>query len=190
MRLPFVNAACSALSLLALAAAGCRSESDPPIYLDTDYQLRCIDCQPRTADEPERDVALLDGEEGWTVSCSISELSGRPAMTMTAVYQGEQRDETHGIRIKGAHIEGDVTDSCEVRVVEGANTYEGKCTSDEPTEAAPCQVKFRKKDNVVEGGVFCSKIPNTASLTSFRYLVEPGSRDESAPVAVHNCVGL
>lgn len=197
MRLPFANAACLApgqlvlVALVALVTPRCTWESDPPIYLDTEYQLRCNDCTPRTPDEPAREVMLLDGEQGWKFDCSVSELSGRPAMTLTAAYMGQERNEmTHGIRITRAHIEGDVSDACEVRVVEDANIYEGACTAGEPNDTTPCQVKFRKKDNVIQGSVYCYRIPNTANLSSFRYLVEPGTDGDAASLAVHNCPGL
>jgi hypothetical protein len=176
--------------LLGLSLFGCKSESDPPVYLDAAYQLRCIDCQPRTADDPQREVKLLDGEEGWTITCSVSPVGGKPAVTFNASYRGERSSESYGLRVTRAPIGGDPSDACLVRVVEGANTYEGKCTADDPDDQRPCKVDFEQDGNIVEGRVYCDRIPNNVNLSSFRYLVDPGSRDDSAKLQIHNCEGL
>jgi hypothetical protein len=189
MRLPL---AIGPLVLILLAA--CKSESEPPVYLEADYQLRCIDCDPRMPDAPIREVALLDGEEGWKISCSIKELSGRPAMTLDARYQGERADDKHGLRITRAHIGGDVNDQCVVRVTEGVNEFEGGCTKGDPDPEAnmPCKVSFKVYDQqIIRGNVLCDQLPQPAAQTNFRYLVKPGGkRDQGMSFEVYNCEGL
>jgi hypothetical protein len=188
MRLPL---AIAPAVLLLLAA--CKSESDPPVYLGAEYQLRCLDCEPRMPDSPVREVALLDGEEGWTISCSIRELSGRPAMNLDARYQGEREDDRYGLRIRSAHIGGEVNDQCRVRVTEGVNEFEGGCTKGDPDPSvdAQCKVSFKVYDpQIIRGQVFCDQLPQPAAVTNFRYLVSPGTRDEPMEFDVYNCEGL
>jgi len=174
--------------VVGFGALSCKSESTPPIYLDTDYQLRCLDCQPRTADEPEREVALLDGEFDWRVTCALSRISGNDSMNLVALHESERTSERYGIRVTRATVgEDEQSDECRVRITEGANTYEGACTSDEPSEDTPCQVEFEREGEIISGSVYCRRIPNMANLTSYRYLVDPGSNDKAAKLEVHNC---
>jgi hypothetical protein len=174
-----------------LGGAACKSESTPPIYLDADYQLRCGDCEPRTGDDPEREIALLDGEFDFKISCDVKRISGKRSMTLTATHAADKQSERYSIRITRANIDAsEQPDECKVRITEGANTYEGACTGDDPTTEQPCKVSFDHKAEIVSGSVFCDKIPNQANLASFRYLVDPGSDDKAMKLAVHNCTGL
>jgi hypothetical protein len=177
--------------VLGLGSLACKSESEPPIYLDTDYQVRCLDCTPRTSDDPEREVALLDGEFDWTISCEIQRISGSDSMTLVATHESKRTSERYGLRISRANVgEDEQSDECEVRIIEGANTYEGACTADDPSAELPCQIDFDQEGEVIEGTIYCNRIPNEANLSSFRYLVDPGSNNRAARLEVHNCTGL
>jgi hypothetical protein len=174
-----------------LGQAACKTESTPPIYFDANYQLRCEDCEPRTADDPERDVALLDGEFDFKISCDVKKISGKPSITLVATHDSSRQSERYGIRITRATIDGsDQPGECKVRLTEGANTYEGACTGDDPTTESPCKVTFDRKSEIVDGTVYCDKIPNQGNLASFRYLVRPGTDDKPMKFAIHNCTGL
>ena len=177
--------------VLGVGSLSCKSESTPPIYLDANYQLRCLDCQPRTGDEPEREIALLDGEFDWRISCAVSRISGKDSITLTATHDVERTSDRYGFRItRGVVGDDEQSDECRVRITEGANTYEGACTGDEPSEDAPCQIELEQEGAVIEGSIYCDRIPNSANLTSYRYLVDPGSNDRAAKFEIHNCEGL
>src|SRR5262245_23210287 len=92
---------------IGLGLSGCKSETDPPIYLETSYQVRCIDCVPRTSDDPRRRIMLLDGEEDWSISCSVATVGGKPTVTLNAANSDD-----YGLRITRATIGGDPSDAC------------------------------------------------------------------------------
>jgi hypothetical protein len=174
-----------------LVQAACKTESSPPVYFDANYQLRCLDCEPRTGDDPERDIALLDGEEDFEITCNVKRISGKRSITLVVNHDAERESARYGIRITRANIDsGDQPDECEIRVTEGANVYEGACTGGETSTEQPCSVSFDRKAEIVEGSVYCDKIPNQANLASFRYLLSPGSNDKPMKFEVHNCSGL
>jgi hypothetical protein len=174
-----------------LGQAACKTESAPPVYLDANYQLRCVDCEPRTGDDPEREVALLDGELDFTISCDVKRISGKNSLTLSFKHDGARPSDTYGIRVTRANIDAqDQSNECKVRITEGANIYEGACTGDDPSTEQPCKVSFDQKAEIVQGSVYCNKIPNQGNLASFRYLVDPGSQDKPMKLAVHNCTGL
>lgn len=174
-----------------LAQAACKTESSPPIYLDANYQVRCLDCEPRTGDDPERDIALLDGEDDFKITCDVKRISGKRSMTLVVSHNSERESSRYGFRITRANIDDvDQPGECKIRVTEGANVYEGACTGGEPSTEQPCTVEFDRKAEIVEGRVYCDKIPNQANLASFRYFLDPGSNDDPMKFEVHNCTGL
>jgi hypothetical protein len=174
-----------------LGQVGCKTESTPPVYLDANYQLRCVDCEPRTGDDPEREVALLDGESDFVISCDVKRISGKQSLSLSFTHDVSRSSERYGIRITRANIDADdQSNECKVRITEGANIYEGACTGDDPTTEQPCKVSFTHKDEIVSGSIYCDKIPNQGNLASFRYLVNPGSDTKAMKLAVHNCTGL
>jgi hypothetical protein len=159
--------------------------------LDADYQLRCRDCEPRTSDDPEREIAYLDGEFDFKITCDVRRISGKRSLNLVVAHDAERQADRFGIRVTRANIDdGDQSGECKVRINEGANIYEGACTGDDPTTEQPCKVSFDRKDEIVEGSVYCAKIPNQANLASFRYLVDPGTEQRAMKLAVHNCTGL
>jgi len=175
-----------------LGAFACKSESDPPVYLDAEYQLRCLDCTPATADSPEHEIQLLDGEFDWRVECDVRSIGGRPTLTVNAQYLPGRESDEYGFKFTRVAIGEDEeqTDVCTIAVTEADNTYEAGCTSGDPTGDKRCQVSFERKDEIVEGTVYCNKIPNPRFLQTYRYLVGPGSMTRGAKIAVHNCEGL
>src|SRR5262252_6754961 len=107
----------------ALAWSACKSEATPPIYLATKYQLRCLDCPQHSPDDPERDIALLDGEYGFKIECKVSEISGKLSLTLDALHDSEHQNERYGFRLTRVNIADDEQSSeCAVRVIEGVNT--------------------------------------------------------------------
>jgi hypothetical protein len=161
------------------------------VYLETEYQVRCLDCQPRVPDEPEREIALLDGEFDFTVSCDVTQVGGERSMTLTAAYRASSTEDRYGFRITRGEIDSDEQPGeCEVQLLEGANSYEGACSGEDPSDAVPCKVTFDPEDEIVKGTMYCKKIKLEGAPSNFRYLVDPGSTDTPAKFEVHNCTGL
>lgn len=182
------------LFVLAIAAASslaCAEEDPPPLYVDVNYQVRCVDCEPRSADDAARDVRAIDGELGFNVECSVTERSGDRLLTFRAAYMDAERpSRNYGISLVQANLEGgDPGGSCIVVVSEGNNTYEGGCTADEPDDGNPCQVELEAEDGIVTGTILCESVPNKNSAMITRHLVDPNSEDP-AEFEVHGCRGL
>jgi hypothetical protein len=176
----------------ALGALSCKPAYDPPVYLEANYQVRCLDCQPHQADEPERAIAQLDGEFDMTIECTVSKISGKRSLNLNASYKPSSTDQRYGIRITRLNIDDKAqSDECEVQVVEGANTYKGTCTGDDPSAAAPCHVSFKPdSNNIVKGSLYCSQIPLVGAPSNYRYVVDPNTEDTPAKFEIHNCDGL
>ncbi|HKU44625.1 MAG TPA: hypothetical protein VJR89_40980 [Polyangiales bacterium] len=171
----------------ALGALSCKPDYDPPVYLETEYQLRCLDCQPRTGDEPTREIAQLDGEFDMTIECAVSKISGKRSLKLDVKHKD------YGIRLNRVNIDDKAQSSeCEVQVVEGANTYRGTCTGDDPGEDTPCKVSFKRDGDtsIVKGSVYCDQITLLGAPSNYRYLVDPGTEEDAAKFEIHNCDGL
>jgi hypothetical protein len=146
---------------------------------------------PRTGDDPEREIKLLDGENDFKITCTVQRISGKDSMNLVVQHEAERESSRYGIRLTRAVVgDEEQPGECKVRVTEGNNIYEGACTGGDPTTTQPCKVSFNRKDEVISGTVFCDKIPNQANLASFRYLVAPNSDDKGMKLAVHNCEAL
>ena len=58
------------LALLTAFTGACTELDDPPVWVDFDYQVRCVDCVPMAQhNEPHR-IAALDGDDGLSVQCT------------------------------------------------------------------------------------------------------------------------
>ena len=84
----------------------------------------------------------------------------------------------------------DPGDACEVTVSEGNNTYEGKCTREDPDAEHPCKVMVNREDSRLLGSVFCQNIPNRSNQSSMRHVVAPLETEAPAQFELHNCDGL
>jgi hypothetical protein len=179
------------LAIAAASALACTEEDPPPLYVDVDYQVRCIDCEPRAADDAARDIRAIDGELGFSVECSVTERGGDRLLTFRAIYtDAERASRSYGISLVQANVEGgDPGGSCLVVVTEGSNTYEGDCSADEPDEESPCQVELEAEDGIVVGSILCEGVPNKNSSMSTRHVVDPNSEDP-AKFEVHGCRNL
>jgi hypothetical protein len=182
------------LLVLALALVpcvlACTSEDPAPLFVDTDYQVRCVDCEPQAADDPARHVEAIDGERNFSIECSVHARGDDQVMTFSAAYRDPERESrNYSFSVIQANLDGDPGSSCRVSVSEGANTYEGPCTAGEPSAEKPCSVELESEHGVITGTVRCENIPNRNADTVKRHVVAPGSRD---PVELHieGCTGL
>lgn len=169
---------------------GCTSDTAPTVYVGMAYQVRCIDCQPRALDDAARDVKAVDAEAGYKLTCAADKMSGTKRVSFSVEHASTNSDNSYSLSVSHANIEGEESDGpCSVRVVEGANTYEGACGSDDPTEDRPCKISFDIKSGVLNGSLYCAKIASDASASIVRYVAAPLSKDPSK-FEIHGCSGL
>ena len=186
------------LIVVALTTAASCSSTDPAaVFIDIDYQVRCLICEPRSPDDPKRQIATLDGDNGYDVDCHVSTVGKDRVLSFSAFYDAEGTSMDHSIEVLQAAYTGDDPGSkCLVRVRERSNRYVGNCTGGNPEPDAPCKVEIDVKDGIVDGTVLCDEFANEASATSKRHLVlsdrpDPKADDlQPATFAIHGCKGL
>ena len=180
-----------ALALAAASLLACTEQDPPPLFIDVDYQVRCIDCQPLAPDDAIRRVTVLDGESGFRVQCSVFRRGGDRRLSFSARYTDEESaNANYSFGLDQANLDSANPGSgCLVVVSEGNNTYEGKCTGGDPDADAPCRVELEEEDGIVMGSVLCEAIPNKNTGMFTRHVVAPNSQS-AARFEVHGCRGL
>lgn len=178
-------------SLFVLSLCACTSEDPAPLYLEGDYQLRCIDCKPTAVDETAHNLNALNGEAGFVVACSAERNGGDRVVSFSASFKDPAgKKDKFSITVTQANIDAaNPGVSCHVEVVEGSNDYKGTCTGGAPTMDKPCVVKFKAEGGVLSGSIDCKTIPNHADAQIRRYLVAPGI-DKPAKFSIDGCTGL
>lgn len=175
----------------ALAAASCTSDTTPIVYIGMAYQVRCLDCQPRVPDDNAHDVRAVDGEAGYNMACVARREDGTRRLTFSAEHKNNDSARNYTLQVRSARLAGEESDGpCEVRIIEGDNTYVAACSSDEPSSDRPCQVTTELKGDVVKGKIYCDKVPSEVSLTSVRYLVAPYTQSDPAEFELYGCAGI
>lgn len=182
---------------VALAVTSCSSTDDPAVFIELDYQVRCLICEPRAPDDVKRQIMTLDDDQGYQVDCHVSIVGKDRVLSFSASYDAEGTSMDHGIELlQAAYQDDDPGSKCLVRVREGSNRYVGDCTAGDPEPDAPCQVKIDVKDDIVKGTLFCDEFANEAIMSSRRHLVlsdrlGPEHEDLTpATFEVHGCTGL
>jgi hypothetical protein len=190
------------LSLIALTA-GCGDPNAGALFAEFPYATRCemtLGC-PGPVDHDVCGFNLSDpcevGAAQAQLSCNVVESDASRVINFTAQQGGG-----FSIRVSGAVVAragGSAMGTCEVRVVEGANTYEGICGSSLPSEAQPCQISgvtFTDDagNPTVEGDIWCQHLPNraTPNLEIEVTRVGPSPEDRMTPAHFRfaNCDGL
>ena len=171
------------------ALLACEQQDPPPHFIDVAYQVRCIDCMPLTTDDPTRDVLAIDAEDGYEVACSAS--GSKPLVTFSVKHPDAKKgSDNFELRVIQASLASkDPGSSCVVRVTEGDNTYEGKCTADDPTADEPCQLSLKRDGSSLTGKLLCKRIPNRGTTELTRWVVKPHSMD-ALKFQVDGCEGL
>ncbi len=180
------------LFLSAFLLAACSSQDPAPIYFGLSYQLRCLGCQPSSADDSVHTITAIDGEDGYTLTCNANRQMGKRQLSFSATYTNSATPgDTHVIKIQQAFVDGNDPGSlCLVSVREGANTYLGACTSGTPTADQPCQLTFKLVGSTVKGTLYCAGIPNSGTTVSKRYLVAPTTETTPVSFELEGCTGL
>jgi hypothetical protein len=157
-----------------------------------DYQVRCLDCEPRAPDDPPHRIRAVDGEAGFRTACTRDDFGGT-GMYSIAVETNERQvngNEGYALEIRQLALgAANAERGCRVSLREGPNTYEAKCGEDPPDASVPCQLIARGERGLLLGSLWCDGIPNSISGALRRSVVAPGSR-EPAELEVHGCPGL
>jgi hypothetical protein len=170
--------------LLVLAATfscmlGCTEEDPAALFIDMAYQVRCIDCEPQTNDNPARDIHAVDGEKGLTLNCSAIERGGERLVSFSIEHTDPDTNSVdYSLSVDQVSIDSkDPGTGCRVHAKEGSNTYEGLCTGDDPTDDAPCSLTgLKQAGDGVTGSLHCIHIPNKAQPTLTRHIAAPSSQ--------------
>lgn len=190
--------------LMLVAVVGCNSADSAPVYVDLDYQVRCISCEPRSPDDPKRKFALLDGDQGeepesiYEVECHANTIGKDRVLTLSAKYTSPTKNSRdHSFKVEQAEFSGkDPGPDCKVEIREGSNRYKGRCGSDAPDDDTPCRLVIGVEDGIVSGSLRCVGLPNEANKTSTRHVVRSDRPDPAEPddkpatFEFHGCTGL
>jgi hypothetical protein len=174
---------------LALCAlVGCNETDPEALYIDALYQLRCIDCEPRTNDGRLRDIHHLDGDDGFDLSCATESTSDGRLISFLAEYTDPDSEaEDYAFQIDQAGLDDTAHGAaCSVKVLDSGSTYKGRCTKGDPTAEAPCKVSLQREGDIVRGTVLCDRIPIQDMMNPFRYLRRPNS-NRPVEVEVRGC---
>src|SRR5689334_9073826 len=123
-------------------ALGCTEEDPAALFLDFNYQVRCLDCEPRSNDDPARDVHAVDGEDELTINCSVVDRGGDRLVSISVEHTDDRTGTVdYSLSIDQANLDSkDPGNGCRVHVKEGPNVYEGNCTGGDPNEETPCMI--------------------------------------------------
>jgi len=163
-------------SSLLLAAAACNDADPLPTYVDVDYQVGCVfpECRALSSG-PERVIMKVDGETGFDNSCTATRVNGVDLVTLR--IRSVEEEILFEIANALYDVENNVGDSCRVKITEGDNTYEGRCSSAAPTPSIPCQLTNFSTNNggSVEGSLYCDNIPAASSPSTTRDVARSGA---------------
>lgn len=157
--------------------SGCPGGDDlPPLFLDTQWQVRC-DIQGGCVLPPVRNVFGVDGDDGVGLFCSAVPSGDNVILTMRA----NRNDGAFGIQFQSVVIPragGDIGGvGCQVVVDEGPNTYRGSCgpaavsggcLEDPEVSSNSCDQACRlfnvaiSENNVISGQLYCQGLALSA----------------------------
>jgi len=172
--------------LAATSLSACVNDDPPPIVVEVDYQVRCVDCTPRAPDEPAHDITAVTGQHGFRVSCTGDEYGGSKTVSFSVDTNELQSNGNQGfsLAIHQALPGPDPGPSCRVNAREGVNRYEGRCSADDPTDEIPGQVVMHWDEHLLASTVLRRHIRD--EIGSSRWIVASGS-EEPAEFTVHGC---
>lgn len=163
------------LGLSFVVLAGCGDPNAGRLFAEVHYRVRCEETFG-CGSPPDRLVCgftasdFCDGrglDQEAQLSCTVNQNEDNRTLTFTAT-QGSD----FSIRVSAAVIPRDggvaMGPACEVTVVEGANTYSGRCGSSVPSAEQPCQITnvafFDDEGNpTISGEIFCQHLENRSN---------------------------
>jgi hypothetical protein len=180
------------LSLLLASLSSCTSFDPAPVYVQMDYQMRCIDCQG-SSDHAAHNIKALNGEKDLSLECSVTQQGSARLLSFSLLSGGE--GPSYELEVSQLRLDGKGTgDACRVTVEEGGTLYGGKmlgkCTPDEPTMDNPCQIKVDVDGDIIDGTIYCKQLTAAGNTSIWSHLVDPFSSSDPAVFELRNCTGL
>jgi hypothetical protein len=171
-----------------VCGAACKNEDPAALFLDFDYQVRCVDCVPRSNDDPAREIHAVDGEDDLTIDCSTIEREGDRLVSFSLEHFDTKLGEVDfSLSVEQIDLDsGDPGAGCQVVAKEGSNVYEGDCTDGDPNDDQPCSIELEQEGDGIRGTLHCVHIENKAQPTLRRHITAPGV-DEPAEFEVTGC---
>jgi hypothetical protein len=168
---------------------GCTEQDPDPLYVEINYQLRCLDCVPRANDYPEHHVMHLNGDDGHTARCDTLRRDSDTLVSFGVTYVDRgNEDRSYSLAVNQAGLDGaEHGPPCAVTIGEGVNTFEGACAEDETTAERPCAVDLERDGDIVRGTLYCDKVSIKGMTTFIRYLTAPAPSQDPAGIEIHGC---
>ncbi len=187
--------------VLLLAACG---DDGVGLFADARWQVRCPrDLAGCSRDGENVDILQSDGEDGISIACTVDETDANRFVDFN-ISDGRRRLSINGIQtgLEGGAVTGT---GCTVTVVDDSTTYVGRCGTNAPSEAQPCQISGlsfieRRTGEGDEGeygpevvlNLTCQNITSAADPLRFRRDVYRRNDMGTTPASVRliNCDGL
>ncbi|MBW2464506.1 MAG: hypothetical protein JRH11_22855 [Deltaproteobacteria bacterium] len=194
------------LSLLVVATlplvTACGEEAGPA-FLFLNYQMECTGC----TGVPTRQIDTLDGVNGNSISCSVTETSGQYLFNLSFAHPSGDPLDDYAFKIENAvvSVSGGPASRANIEVTELGNRFEGAASgsalapgcADEPPTACttPCRlydISFENSANgpAVLGSLECDGLPLAADRTRTAELHAPTDATMPANFLFENCAGL
>ncbi len=194
------------ISLLVVASlplvTACEEEAGPA-HLTLNYQVECTGC----TGVPTRQIETLNGVNGNSISCSLSETEGQYLFNLTFAHPSGDPLEDYAFKIENAvvSVSGGPASRGNIEITELGNRFEGSasgsalapgCGEEPPTACAtPCRlydIRFESTPNgpAVLGSLECDGLPLAADRTRTAEVHAPTDSTMPANFLFENCSGL
>ncbi|RLB47057.1 MAG: hypothetical protein DRJ42_26295 [Deltaproteobacteria bacterium] len=198
------------LSLIVVASlplvTACEEEAGPA-HLTLNYQVACTGC----TGVPVRQISTLNGVEGNSISCSVSETEGQYLLNLSFSNPNTDPSGGYGFDIRNAVVStaGGPAQSGTITIIEQDNRFGGRdygaasgsalapgCGDEPPTACAtPCRlydISFEATPNgpAVLGSLECDGLPLAADRTRTAEVHAPTAPAMPANFLFENCTGL
>ncbi|MEZ4254889.1 MAG: hypothetical protein R3A78_04110 [Polyangiales bacterium] len=156
------------LALLCILVSACGSDEGAEIQADLAWRTTCDEAGGCL--DSQHVILAIDGERSHRITCDINNAGEGAYVINFEAYKNESGDRDYGIGIRNAAFTengGQITGtSCVLSMEEEGNTYEGKCGSQSPSEAQPCQINnIEISDSsdgpVISGDILCVGLPSS-----------------------------
>lgn len=168
-------------------------DSDAPRSIELDYKVRCDDCNP-SIEGPEHHIAVVDydpkdsGVSGLEAHCRVVQHESAQLANFSIRHADEDdASNDFSLEVKDAPLNASDEDSgdatCLVVASEGdpSRWYPAPCSTDAPSQGAPCQLDVSLDGDTLSGTLLCSHVHSGAPE------VASPMGDEPLSFELHGC---
>jgi len=159
------------------------STDETPVFMNFEYQLRCIEasCGGQT-DYEVRQIDGLNGRQGLDLECDY-----KKDLSRLSIYAKSQ--EGNWISMNNSEVGKGQPSNCKVEVHEGNNTYQGDCTFNSKNDSDdPCELKIQVQGSgTLTGTVTCRQIPQDNNRANDYYSLLAPFSDTPVNISIENC---